>query len=90
MKRFQKEQTLTLMDWFGSNRNLDICSLAVCSCVLTVLCHQVPVALSSSAVVTGMTAPVTRPIANLSEIDLTLKAGLFTTSQTEKTQQLDE
>lgn len=63
-----------------SSRNLDLCLLAVCSCVLTVLCHQTiptPFSASSSSTASAMTASSTSP----SHIAFTLKAGLFTTSQ---------
>lgn len=75
--------------WFSSSRNLDICSLAVCSCVLTVLCHQTTV-VSSSPMLTKTTTSAT-PIASLSQVDFTIKAGLFAqSSQTENSQESDE
>ncbi len=62
-----------------SGRNLDLCLLAVCSCVLAVLCHQtMPLSINSnistpSALSTSSTSP--------NQLDFTVKAGLFTTSQ---------
>lgn len=67
----------SLNPWL-SGRNLDFCLLAVCSCVLAVLCHQsLPLPASSSmsspsALSTSPTSP--------GQIDFTVKAGLFTTS----------
>lgn len=79
------------MHWFSSSRNLDICSLAVCSCVLTVLCHQTTVPLSSSIAVTNTGVATSAPIARISEIDFTIKAGLFARStQANDSVQADE
>ncbi|HEY9663983.1 MAG TPA: hypothetical protein V6C65_36495 [Allocoleopsis sp.] len=79
------------MNWFSSSRNLDICSLAVCSCVLTVLCHQTTVPISSSIAVTNTGIASSAPIARISEIDFTVKAGLFARStQVKDSVQADE
>ncbi|NJR38785.1 MAG: hypothetical protein HC781_07980 [Leptolyngbyaceae cyanobacterium CSU_1_4] len=68
--------------WLKSGRNLDFCLLAVCSCVLTVLCHQTTVSTTSSGTI--RTAPTT------ANIDFTLKAGLFTSSKSEDAEQAPE
>jgi hypothetical protein len=62
--------------------------LAVCSCILTVLCHQTSVSLPSSS---PIGAASSTPIANLSRIDFTIKAGLFTrSSELEAADELEE
>lgn len=71
-----------LIHWLRSGKNLDFCLMAVCSCVLTLLCHQAVVSLSSPSAVSSPSGLTSAPIANLSRIDLAIKAGLFTTSQT--------
>jgi hypothetical protein len=61
-------------------KNLDFCLLAVCSCVLAVLCHQtvvVPSATVSSNSV--MTSSTLFP----SQLDFAIKAALFTSWQKE-------
>jgi hypothetical protein len=65
-----------LVQWLQSGGNLDFCVLALCSCILTVLCHQTPV-LSPTSTASQNAAPpaATQP----SEVDLAIKAGLFTT-----------
>lgn len=79
-------QTLTetpAAQWV-SGRNLDFCLLAICSCVLAVLCHQsVPAAIGSTASpITTATSPA--------QLDFTIKAGLFTTTQQQEAQAEDE
>jgi hypothetical protein len=69
-------------EWLKSGRNLDFCLLAVCSCVLTLLCHQTAVSTSSTGTI--RTAPTT------ANIDFTLKAGLFTSSKSEDPNQAPE
>jgi hypothetical protein len=69
-------------EWLKSGRNLDLCLLAVCSCVLTLLCHQTTVSTSSTGTI--RTAPTT------ASIDFTLKAGLFTSSKSEDPDQAPE
>lgn len=74
-----------LLLWFRSGKNLDLCLLALCSCILSLLCHQTVSSLPSSPTLTGNSTPITSPVAGLSRIDLAIKAGLFTTSsQTEE------
>jgi hypothetical protein len=68
--------------WLKSGRNLDLCLLAVCSFVLTLLCHQTSVSNNSSGTV--RTAPST------ANIYFTLKAGLFTSSKSEDSEQAPE
>jgi hypothetical protein len=62
-----------LLQWLRSGKNLDFCLLAICSCILTLLCHHTSVLPSSSA-----PSASTAPIANFSSLDFTIKAGLFT------------
>lgn len=69
-----------LLLWLRSGKNLDLCLLALCSCILSLLCHQTVSSLPSSPSLTGNSAPVTAPTLGLSKIDLVVKAGLFTTS----------
>jgi hypothetical protein len=69
-------------EWLKSGRNLDFCLLAVCSCVLTLLCHQTSVSTSSTGTI--RTTPTT------ANIDFTLKAGLFTSSKSEDPEQAPE
>jgi hypothetical protein len=77
---------LYLVQWLRSGRNLDFCLLAICSCILTLLCHHAPTSLPSSSTPGGSVNST--PIANLSRIDLTIKAGLFTRfSESEESEQ---
>ena len=70
-------QSPYLVHWLQSGGNLDFCVLALCSCVLTVLCHQTTLSVSPMASATGATpASAVQP----AQIDFALKAGLFTTS----------
>lgn len=74
-----------LLLWLRSGKNLDLCLLAFCSCILSLLCHQTVSSLPSSPTLASSSAPISSPMAGLSKIDLTIKAGLFTTaSQTEE------
>jgi hypothetical protein len=70
--------TLYLAQWLRSGRNLDFCLLAICSCILTLLCHHTPTSLPSASSSGGSVNAT--PIANLSRLDFTIKAGLFTRS----------
>lgn len=71
--------------WLRSGKNLDFCLLAVCSCVLSLLCHQTITSLPSTPTIASGSAATTVPVATPSRIDLVIKAGLFTTSsQTQK------
>jgi hypothetical protein len=67
--------------WLHS-RNLDFCLLAICSCVLAVLCHQT-IYLPSGQTNTSQAMSSRVP---LSQLDFALKAGLFTSSQTRSEQ----
>lgn len=73
-----------LLLWLRSGKNLDLCLLALCSCILSLLCHQTVSSLPSSPSLTSSSAPVSSPASGMSRIDLVIKAGVFTTSQTEK------
>lgn len=74
-----------LLLWLRSGKNLDLCLLALCSCILSLLCHQTVSSPPSSPTLAGSSAPISSPVAGLSRIDLVIKAGLFTTaSQTEE------
>jgi hypothetical protein len=71
--------------WLRSGKNLDFCLLAVCSCVLSLLCHQTITSLPSTPTIASGSAATSVPAATPSRIDLVIKAGLFTTSsQTQK------
>ena len=70
-------QSPYLVHWLQSGGNLDFCVLALCSCVLSVLCHQTAVPSSPMASATG-TAPTSA--VQPAQIAFALKAGLFTTS----------
>ena len=63
------------MQWFHSTRNLDFCLIALCSCLLAILCHQVvevtPAAVEDAAV---SASPTTKPA---QQIDFLLKAALL-------------
>jgi hypothetical protein len=59
-----------LVHWLQSGGNLDFMVLALCSCVLTVLCHQ-PTILPSETV----SAPATT---QSTEIDFAIRAALLT------------
>lgn len=72
-----------LLLWLRSGKNLDLCLLALCSCILSLLCHQPISSLPTSPTTTSSAAPVSSPAAGLSGVDLVIKAGLFTTSRPE-------
>ncbi|WP_416674341.1 hypothetical protein [Egbenema bharatensis] len=77
---------LYLIQWLRSGRNLDFCLLAICSCILTLLCHHAPTSLHTSSTLGGSVNST--PIANLSRIDFTIKAGLFSRfSESEESEQ---
>lgn len=67
-----------LVHWLQSGSNLDFCVLALCSCVLTVLCHQT--ALLSPSPTAAASRAVTSSAVPLAQVDFAIKAGLFTTS----------
>ncbi|MGB3494836.1 MAG: hypothetical protein WBA57_19055 [Elainellaceae cyanobacterium] len=64
-------------DWM-SGRNIDLCLLAVCSCVLSLLCHQ-GVGVMSPTSTSGINTASTTP----AQVDFLVKAGLLTTSRQE-------
>jgi len=66
----QPSETPYLLHWLQSGGNLDFMVLALCSCVLTVLCHQPTVSPSKTASIPAAPQPT--------EIDFALKAGLLT------------
>jgi hypothetical protein len=68
-----------LLHWLRSGRNLDFCLLALCSCILTLLCHQTAV-LPSSASAKATPSALATSSARSSELDFFLKAALFSTS----------
>jgi len=59
-----------------SSRNLDLCLLAVCSCILSLLCHQ-PAGIHSAQAATLPTTGTT-PSAAPVRVDFLIKAGLVT------------
>ena len=63
-------ETPYLLHWLQSGGNLDFMVLALCSCVLTVLCHQPTILPGETASLPAATQPT--------EIDFALKAGLLT------------
>lgn len=66
-------------EWM-SGRNIDLCLLAVCSCVLSLMCHQgVGVVSATSASSTGMNTASTTP----AQVDFLVKAGLLTSGRQE-------
>jgi hypothetical protein len=71
---------LTAASGLISSRNLDLCLLFVCSCLLSLLCHQMS-SLHSSAIATRSQLPVSSsPTATLAQLDFLIKAGLKTSS----------
>ncbi|MBI4782659.1 MAG: hypothetical protein HY785_15265 [Oscillatoriophycideae cyanobacterium NC_groundwater_1537_Pr4_S-0.65um_50_18] len=68
----QASATPYLLRWLQSGGNLDFMVLALCSCVLTVLCHQPVLPSGSGSLSTTSAAPS-------SEIGFAIKAGLSTT-----------
>lgn len=65
-------------DWV-SGRNLDLCLLAVCSCVLSLMCHHYGgvANVSSITMTTGMNAASSTPM----QVDFLVKAGLLTSQR---------
>jgi hypothetical protein len=76
-------ETPYLLHWLQSGGNLDFVVLALCSCILTVLCHQTTV-VSPGLVESSAPASAVQP----ATIDFAIKAGLFTTSS--KSQDADK
>ncbi len=60
-----------------SHRHLDLCLLAVCSCALTVLCHQA-INLSNTA---NPSTATSRPSATLAQVEISVKSGWFAATQ---------
>lgn len=77
-----------LLHWLRSGKNLDFCLLALCSCILSLLCHQTLSSLPSSSALTSSSMATNTAIANLSNVDVVIKAGLFTTSVTSEDEKL--
>jgi hypothetical protein len=71
-------------EWLKSGRNLDFCLLALCSCLLTLLCQHTPSHVSSPS------GSVRTPVPTTFNIDFAIKAGLFTSSQSEEQEQAPE
>lgn len=66
-----------------SGRNLDLCLLFVCSCLLSLLCHQMS-SLHTTAIATGSQLPgSTAPTSTLAQLDFLIKAGLKTSNSEE-------
>ncbi|MGJ3251591.1 MAG: hypothetical protein ACFE0J_10725 [Elainellaceae cyanobacterium] len=61
-----------------SGRNLDFCLLFICSCLLTLLCHQISGIQSSATATRGVLPPSSSPLSTLTDIDFLIKAGLKT------------
>jgi hypothetical protein len=70
------------------SHNLDFCLLAFCSCVLAVLCHQSVVLPSAQANSGAQMATSSRVLP--SQLDFLLKAGLFTSTQSQSEQEDEE
>lgn len=68
--------------WLGSGKNLDFCMLAVCSCVLAILCHQTVHLPGSTTATSQLTSSRVFP----SQLDFIVKAGLFTSSHSQSEQ----
>ncbi|MEO1521112.1 MAG: hypothetical protein AAFU78_10075 [Cyanobacteria bacterium J06633_2] len=70
-----------------SSRTLDFCLLAICSCALSLLCHQPianPVATASSSM------PGSMQTATPVSIDFLVKAGLLTTQKDDDDEPIQE
>ncbi|MFM7425656.1 MAG: hypothetical protein ACKO7W_11800 [Elainella sp.] len=76
-------------DWMQSSRNLDFCLLAICSCVLAVLCHQTVYLPNSSSASPASTSALSSRVLP-SQLDDLLKAGLFTSAQSRSDQEEDQ
>lgn len=70
-------ETPYLVQWLQSGGNLDFVVLALCSCVLTVFCHQTTVL---SPVPTAENSATPAFAVQPATVDFAIKAGLFTTS----------
>ncbi|WP_143467590.1 hypothetical protein [Leptolyngbya ohadii] len=64
------------LGWLHSTRNLDFCLLALCSCLMAILCHQVVVIPGSSAAASSMASSAST--SRSAQLDFLFKAGLFT------------
>ncbi|MEM7773705.1 MAG: hypothetical protein AAGA75_19530 [Cyanobacteria bacterium P01_E01_bin.6] len=64
-----------------SSRMIDLCLLAICSCALSLLCHQ---PMSTTAATASVPTSGTTPIATPVSIDFLIKAGLLTTQKEEE------
>ncbi|MGB3516796.1 MAG: hypothetical protein WBA43_10080 [Elainellaceae cyanobacterium] len=66
-----------------SHRNLDLCLLAVCSCALTLLCHQ-------AANLSHSSSAATQANPSMTQVEMSLKAGWFAQQKSEEDGQLEE
>ncbi|MBD1848639.1 hypothetical protein [Leptolyngbya sp. FACHB-711] len=64
------------LPWLHSTRNLDFCLLALCSCLLAVLCHQVVVMPGSGTAASSIVSSTATT--RSAQLDFLFKAGLFT------------
>ncbi|QYO62900.1 hypothetical protein [Leptolyngbya sp. 7M] len=72
------------LQWLASGKNLDFCLLAFCSCVLAILCHQTVHLPTSLSAPSSQLAASSRVLP--ADLDFTVKAGLFTSSQSRSDQ----
>lgn len=65
-----------------SGRQIDFCVLALCSCALTLMCHQaLNLGYSPSGSASSVNAPSVRV---LTQLDFNIKSGLVATQEQEK------
>lgn len=74
-RRTSKAITVAL-PWLHSTRNLDFCLLALCSCLLAVLCHQVVVIPKPGTAASSIVSSAATP--RSAQLDFLFKAGLYT------------
>lgn len=65
-----------VLGWLYSTRNLDFCLLALCSCLMAILCHQVVVIPGSSTAAGSMASSAS--MSRSAQLNFLFKAGLFT------------
>lgn len=76
------------VSWWRSSRNLDLCLLAVCSCLLSLLCHQALGALTLPSASASSLSPSRNT--TLAQMDFLIKAGLVSSSRDRQTVQGDK
>ncbi len=76
-------------DWMQSSRNLDFCLLAICSCLLAVLCHQTVYLPNSSSTASAASGSAMSSRVPPSQLDYLFKVGLFTSAQSRSEQEED-